>query len=233
MTGFWHGKLKRKDLEDVYDDFAEFSLSSPARKIRRLDAELPPIMEEGEPTSTLVYNHQLPQGNISSSDMQTSGSVVSEAMSGYPLDNEERAIVLYKPVETPLILSPGPDNVSLRVSLDFIDGIRHHIFNPGNRSFDKKDQQTGVSNSCLAVIPWVPPHAATATSGFGGSESESKLSQEPMEAEETEAASMEVEEVTEQATTYGLDGEGFQQRQQHCLNPQHLPGASSPIMWSL
>lgn len=36
MTGFWHGKLKRKDLEDVYDDFAEFSLSSPARKIRRL-----------------------------------------------------------------------------------------------------------------------------------------------------------------------------------------------------
>ncbi|RRT46139.1 hypothetical protein B296_00022640 [Ensete ventricosum] len=36
MTGFWHGKLKRKDLEEVYDDFAEFSLSSPARKIRRL-----------------------------------------------------------------------------------------------------------------------------------------------------------------------------------------------------
>lgn len=94
------------------------------------DAELPPIMEEGEPTSTLVYNHQLPQGNISSSDMQTSGSVVSEAMSGYPLDNEERAIVLYKPVETPLILSPGPDNVSLRVSLDFIDGIRRKFLKP-------------------------------------------------------------------------------------------------------
>ncbi|RWW11566.1 hypothetical protein BHE74_00013324 [Ensete ventricosum] len=194
MTGFWHGKLKRKDLEEVYDDFAEFSLSSPARKIRRL--------------VSVLFLERLP-GNISSSDMQTSGSVASEAMSGYPLDNEERAIVLYKPVETPLMLSPG------------------------NRSFDKKDQRTGVSNSCLAVIPWVPPHAATATSGFGGSESDSKLSEEPMEAEETEAASMEVEEITEQATTYGLDSEGFQQRQQHCLNPQYLPGASSPIMWSL
>lgn len=36
MAGLWHGKLKRRDLEEVYDDFAEFSLSSPARKIRRL-----------------------------------------------------------------------------------------------------------------------------------------------------------------------------------------------------
>lgn len=33
FTGF---KLKRKDLEDVNDDFSDFSLSSPARKIRRL-----------------------------------------------------------------------------------------------------------------------------------------------------------------------------------------------------
>ncbi|RZR84859.1 hypothetical protein BHM03_00011743 [Ensete ventricosum] len=215
MTGFWHGKLKRKDLEEVYDDFAEFSLSSPARKIRRLVSVL---FLERLPGAFLCsvdlivpdpFVFMLKYCNISSSDMQTSGSVASEAMSGYPLDNEERAIVLYKPVETPLMLSPG------------------------NRSFDKKDQRTGVSNSCLAVIPWVPPHAATATSGFGGSESDSKLSEEPMEAEETEAASMEVEEITEQATTYGLDSEGFQQRQQHCLNPQYLPGASSPIMWSL
>lgn len=29
-------KMKRKDLEEACDEFMEFSLSSPARKIRRL-----------------------------------------------------------------------------------------------------------------------------------------------------------------------------------------------------
>lgn len=29
-------KMKRKDIEEVNDDFSDFSLSSPARKIRRL-----------------------------------------------------------------------------------------------------------------------------------------------------------------------------------------------------
>ncbi|GMQ07489.1 hypothetical protein CsSME_00051653 [Camellia sinensis var. sinensis] len=49
MAGYLAMKMmKRKDLEDVNDDFSDFSLSSPARKIRRLDAELPPIMEEEE-----------------------------------------------------------------------------------------------------------------------------------------------------------------------------------------
>ncbi|XP_021275888.1 uncharacterized protein LOC110410491 [Herrania umbratica] len=42
------GKLKRKDIDQVNDDFSDFSLSSPATKIRRLDAELPPIIEEEE-----------------------------------------------------------------------------------------------------------------------------------------------------------------------------------------
>lgn len=36
MAGFGLMKTKRKDLEEVYDEFSEFSLNSPARKIRRL-----------------------------------------------------------------------------------------------------------------------------------------------------------------------------------------------------
>ncbi|GMI97536.1 hypothetical protein like AT5G35320 [Hibiscus trionum] len=40
------GKLKRKDIDQINDDFSDFSLSSPATKIRRLDADLPPIIEE-------------------------------------------------------------------------------------------------------------------------------------------------------------------------------------------
>ncbi|XP_061347580.1 uncharacterized protein LOC133293075 [Gastrolobium bilobum] len=42
-----HKLLKRKG--NVSDDFFDFSLSSPATKIRRLDAALPPIVEEEEP----------------------------------------------------------------------------------------------------------------------------------------------------------------------------------------
>ncbi|XVF69890.1 hypothetical protein PTKIN_Ptkin11bG0117400 [Pterospermum kingtungense] len=45
------GKLKRKEIDQVNDDFSDFSLSSPATKIRRLDSELPPIIEEDEPFS--------------------------------------------------------------------------------------------------------------------------------------------------------------------------------------
>lgn len=51
-------KKKRKEVEEldqVNDDFSDFSLSSPARKIRRLDAHLPPIMEEEE----LSFHFQL------------------------------------------------------------------------------------------------------------------------------------------------------------------------------
>ncbi|XP_059315693.1 uncharacterized protein LOC132066389 [Lycium ferocissimum] len=36
MDAYYPMKMKRKDLDDVYDEFSDFSLSSPARKIRRL-----------------------------------------------------------------------------------------------------------------------------------------------------------------------------------------------------
>ena len=36
MAGFLSGKMKRKDVDDVLDEFSKFSLSSAARKIRRL-----------------------------------------------------------------------------------------------------------------------------------------------------------------------------------------------------
>lgn len=54
------------------DDFSDFSLSSPASKIRRLDLDLPPIMEE----EVVMEDHD----HIQSSPQ-----------------NEERAIVLFKP----------------------------------------------------------------------------------------------------------------------------------------
>lgn len=50
-TPFSSMRMKRKEVDEVSDDFSDFSLSSPALKIRRLDAELPPIMEEEESES--------------------------------------------------------------------------------------------------------------------------------------------------------------------------------------
>lgn len=40
----------------------------------------------------------------------------------FPL-TEERALVLYKPMDSPLILSPSPTNVSFRVNPDLVDGL--------------------------------------------------------------------------------------------------------------
>ncbi|RWV98296.1 hypothetical protein GW17_00038867 [Ensete ventricosum] len=73
-----------------------------------------------------------------------------------PSNNEERAIVLYKPVEAPLILSSDSTNVSLQISSDLIHGLTSNsgskfhitgihsdnIFKPGNPCFDEKDEKT-------------------------------------------------------------------------------------------
>ncbi|RZS11286.1 hypothetical protein BHM03_00042603 [Ensete ventricosum] len=59
-----------------------------------------------------------------------------------PSNNEERAIVLYKPVEAPLILSSDSTNVSLQISSDLIHGLTNNIFKPGNPCFDEKDEKT-------------------------------------------------------------------------------------------
>ncbi|GAU11797.1 hypothetical protein TSUD_75480 [Trifolium subterraneum] len=48
MAGHYKSLKRKVDgvVNHIADDFSDFSLSSPATKIRRLDAELPPIAEE-------------------------------------------------------------------------------------------------------------------------------------------------------------------------------------------
>ncbi|KAG6474269.1 uncharacterized protein LOC122028063 [Zingiber officinale] len=227
MTRIWQGKLKRKDLEEVYDDFAEFSLSSPSRKIRRLDADLPPILEQGEPTSTSTCNQpfQQEESSASSSDVPTA----SVAMHVHPFDNE-RALVLYKPVEMSLMLSPEPTSFSLQINPSFMDGL-NHVFKPRNLDSKNKDQPEGTQNNCFAVIPWIPSQVSSA-SVTEGYVSGSELTLEQKEAEDDEVAFMEIEEDRQQASG-GLGSEGFhQQQQQHCLNAQLLPKSSNSVMWS-
>ncbi|KAK6126634.1 hypothetical protein DH2020_039620 [Rehmannia glutinosa] len=95
MDGYFSLKLKRKDLEDVNDDFSDFSLSSPARKIRRLDAELPPIIEEEECETPIAFEHTMLHEQSFVND--SSGGIKIEELPNVP-SNEEKAIVLFKPL---------------------------------------------------------------------------------------------------------------------------------------
>lgn len=125
-------------LDQVNDDFSDFSLSSPARKIRRLvcnplsfaslqfrfgfssffvlcsypmskftmqDTQLPPIMEEEEV-----------EFDSAQIQMNCNGPVIEE------LENQERAIVPFNPVNNPLFHNPS--NVSVSLSPDLISGFK-------------------------------------------------------------------------------------------------------------
>eukprot|EP00268_Persea_americana_P029584 TRINITY_DN28618_c0_g1_i1.p1 TRINITY_DN28618_c0_g1~~TRINITY_DN28618_c0_g1_i1.p1 ORF type:complete len:234 (+),score=63.24 TRINITY_DN28618_c0_g1_i1:241-942(+) len=232
MAGFLSVKMKRKDLEEVNDDFSEFSLSSPARKIRRLDAELPPIMEEEEPAISITRDQQLV-------------APVEEPVP-YTL-NEERALVLYKPVNAQLLQSSSSSNLSFRVNTDLIPGLKNQVIRRGCANampelMRDEDNEVAKTASCLAVVPWAPPqyqHQVATTLGTGVSGMGTGLS-EPMEAEATDVSSMEVEEENVPMVVDGLrkaptgmgEGEGLQQWQQHCMTLQLPQNASTPIMWT-
>nr|CAD1825415.1 unnamed protein product [Ananas comosus var. bracteatus] len=123
-------KMKRRDLDEADDEFFEFSLSSPATKIRRLDAEfnVAPIAEkDGEPLE------------------------IEEAMGDSSLDlpsmNEERAIVLYKPIDSHPLLGPNRSNVSLQISSDLIPGLKNGFFQRVKGGSPVDDRRT-------ALVPW-------------------------------------------------------------------------------
>eukprot|EP00262_Sarcandra_glabra_P000563 TRINITY_DN1066_c0_g1_i1.p1 TRINITY_DN1066_c0_g1~~TRINITY_DN1066_c0_g1_i1.p1 ORF type:complete len:251 (-),score=62.44 TRINITY_DN1066_c0_g1_i1:223-975(-) len=249
MAGFPSMKMKRKDLEEVNDDFSDFSLSSPARKIRRLDAELPPIMEEEEPGIPLVFEQHVPEISLQNSAQQ-SIDVMTEAMTSLPL-NEERALVLYKPVHTPLlqVQSLPSSNLSFTVNSNLVPGFKSEFFWSGHQNMlmemEKEaasiNKRPTVTDNCLAVVPWAPSqlpfhqgNEVSAAVGIGLSD--------PMESKEGEAF-MEIEEENadiaqgkEQATVFGGKGENeglHQWQQQHCMTtPLSQNASSNAIMWS-
>ncbi|KAJ4963953.1 hypothetical protein NE237_023892 [Protea cynaroides] len=233
MAGYLSMKMKRKGLEEVYDEFSDFSLSSPARKIRRLDAELPPIMEEDETSENPVFFYRPPSGDLGSS-AQELGATVKEALPSAPL-NEERALVLYKPVNKPL--------VEITLVSDLIPGLRNHVFWSGQIQVRRLEHETidtsknmEVKNDQLAVVPWVP----TQLPSDSRTEMPAAAVPEQMEAEGVDSVMMEIEDDNVQLTPgearemSGVEGgESWQQwQQQHCLTPQLPQNPSTPIMWS-
>ncbi|KAG7578893.1 hypothetical protein ISN45_Aa03g030580 [Arabidopsis thaliana x Arabidopsis arenosa] len=179
-------KMKRKEIDRVNNDFSDFSLSSPARKIRRLDLDLPPIMEEDEIKSVPV--------------------------------NEERAIVLYKPLQQ----YHQPSNEQLFVDRDFISGFKNRFLHDAVVADDLCADDDDEKNKQQAVVRWDQ-------SQFQSFEPEiTELDGEDAMMEE---AAMDVEEpsLPQQQKPGGLLQ--WQQQQLHCMVPQLPQTNSTPISW--
>ncbi|XP_021723456.1 uncharacterized protein LOC110690875 [Chenopodium quinoa] len=231
-------KLKRKDLEEVNDDFSDFSLSSPARKIRRLDADLPPIIEDEELDFQPVYGQSVPQNNISSGLGDQVNPLDIEELPSIP-ENEEKAIVLFKPMKDHSVFSQGsfsvdPNLVSFFKNQTFWNSLK----SGGINDEDEANENDLEENGCRAVIPWVPSQTVNPVSQTLASQTDVS---ESMDAEEMETAMMEVED--QDAANVGIASEysnlpnyneGLQHQwlqQQHCMVPQPPQNTSTPIVW--
>ncbi|KAL5974198.1 hypothetical protein ACLOJK_030861 [Asimina triloba] len=239
-------KMKRKELEEVYDEFSDFSLASPARKIRRLNADLPPIIEEEETAIPPVFGQPMLDEHLDVNAGQSAAGMEEVVPSLLP--NEERALVLYKPVYTPFFQSSDSANVSFAVNTDLVPGLKGHPNIMTEEAYEASmDENVASSNRCLAVVPWVPtnqPPVSLSQQERRDWADGNRLS-ERMECEEMDVATMEVEEedpaaygggeeqARASAGTGGVEGMTIQQwQQQHCMTLQIPQNNSTPIMWS-
>ncbi|XP_015696603.1 uncharacterized protein LOC107304948 [Oryza brachyantha] len=214
--------LKRKG-----EDASGFPVSSRATKIRRLIAEVPPVVPE------LCAPPQQPVAGLGAAEVPV---VVA------PAPNEEMAIVLYKPADAGrnLLLGPLRPEVPLRVSPDWIHGLKSTMLRELSEPRALIEQLSADESCNLAMVPWVPSNSQEAST------SAAAATTEMMDAEDT---SMEVEQdggggsypAAAAAAGVAQGGEAayhhhqWPQQQQHCMVQQPLPAASyqpSPVTWS-
>lgn len=158
--------------------------------------------------------------------------------------NDERAIVLFKPMNTSFMQS-APSNLSVSVDSDIISGFKSQLLGSNQSDRVKLSEEEAMEDrkdDRLAVIPWVPSQLPPA-SATGVAEADALDMME--EAEEMEAATMDVEEdnnsnaSTEQVQPNihiyggiaGSDGLHQWQQQHHCMVPQLPQNTSTPITW--
>ncbi|GAA0164807.1 oxygenase [Lithospermum erythrorhizon] len=254
MEGYYiQSKMKRKDFEQVNDDFSDFSISSPARKIRRLDAELPPINEE-EVMEVPIIEHYEPELDFGNNVERVGGGrggsgrgIVIEELPN-DLENDERAIVVFNPVNLPFVASPS--NFSVTVNPDLISGFmicvscadqmmctyqQSNPFRQADNGTTERDENSATTNNCMAVVPWMPYQVPSSAAVELSSQNDVN---DMMDAEETQTATMEVEDsnptfdpssVRESGTVWN---EGIHQwQQQHCMMPQLPENTSTPVVW--
>ncbi|KAI0511020.1 hypothetical protein KFK09_011638 [Dendrobium nobile] len=194
------GRMKRRAEGEIFDDFTDLSLSAPATKIRRLDAEFLPFMEERQQVVESMFDVEL-------SEAAPNDGVTMNESSFPPAGNEERALVLYKPVYFQL-------DPFLNINPELITGLR--------RCSDIVQESFGkvYHNNCLAVVPWAPSESHPTATMVELPTSRSRLLEEPMEIEDDQSAKS------------GIECESFHQLQKHCLLPeltQTTTAKASPI----
>ncbi|CAJ2676355.1 unnamed protein product [Trifolium pratense] len=218
MAGHYKSLKRKVDgvVNHITDDFSDFSLSSPATKIRRLDAELPPIVEEDD-------EH-------------------------LDAPNDERAIVLFKPI------LHSPSSYSLTLNSHLISEIKNNQLSWSKQCDSSTDYYDDNNNNRhLAIVPWVPQASTSSSHNFEDSEYRNSNTNpmELMEAdemgqvqeeeeEEDGAAMMDVEQEVNNnsSSTFNYPTmlnlhqqvDGFQQ---HCFLPQIPQNTSTPITWTL
>ncbi|XP_017255707.1 uncharacterized protein LOC108225373 [Daucus carota subsp. sativus] len=228
---------KRKAVDQFNHDFSDFSLSSPATKIRRLDhVELAPIIEEEEEEP---LQHEDEEQRIA-----------TEA--GVDVENEERAIVLFNPAN-PFIHSPPPTFSLTPHILSRLKGQSHlsNLFNRSSSSNQDEETDTAlddgviISNQCTAVVPWVKSNLSPCLPSSGLDASESTMMEADAENQQEEVAtSMDIEQGYNAAVSSGnateYEGHFHQWQQQHCMVPSQLPppppphsaaAAATPVVW--
>ncbi|CAD6224368.1 unnamed protein product [Miscanthus lutarioriparius] len=243
--------LKRKGEEAPWFDVD--GVPVPATKIRRLDADVPPV-EAAVGVPLVEPGVSVTPQPFVVGDLRMSGNVEPPAAAigvAAPAVNEERAIVVYQPAEAARNLLHGPlrPGASLRVSPDWIHGLKSTMLQEAsNYRALFEEMAAGDDNLSLAMVPWAPAkaHAQAASSSTSAAD-------EMMDADQDgDGASMEVEHGVEGQTAPpaggALQGEAFhhnyhQQQQQHQWPAQHcvaspqlqLPASSyqpSPVTWS-
>ncbi|GMH17952.1 hypothetical protein Nepgr_019793 [Nepenthes gracilis] len=217
MAGHLSKKMKRKDLDEVSDEFSDFSLSSPARKIRRLDAGLPPIIEEEEAEIPLDFDQPL------TIDVEEQPTLpVIEELPSVP-QKEDRAIVLFKSMNSPLFQCPSSFSLDPGLLSNFKNKSIWH--SQPNRFIGedemKENNNSAAKNKCLAVVTWAPPHKLNRGPRTEVSQGEVLESMDPeaMEVEDN-AASISV----------GMTNEFDSARNE---TPVDMSPASVPLNWNL
>ncbi|KAM0933723.1 hypothetical protein DsansV1_C34g0224641 [Dioscorea sansibarensis] len=208
-----------------------------SKRIRLLRSWLPSIMEEEE-------------GLKMNADSQEAVSGKTETVLAVP-SNEEKELVLYEAVEEPLLNPSILSNLSLKISPQLIASLKSRVFWPRNPypmvvAGAQIDNTSYSDKTCGAIIPWMPSNALAIKppvseergkvqlpGSIVSPESRGEALEDPMETEEGEDATMEVEEDREHMASLDLDGKGLQQwPQQQCMPPQLQQTTLPAILWS-
>ncbi|CAM8913388.1 unnamed protein product [Rhodiola kirilowii] len=246
--------MKRKDFEDAFDDFSCFSLAASARKSRRLDCELPPIVVEELDSGLPVAPDQgflhenLKSGNVL---VPNEAPIVDAVLPNDP--SEELAIVLYNPANAAshgMVKSPGSSNLSLVMNPELFSDWRSQMFHQGNQrgltitELDEESDENKVfqTNNFMAVVPWVASQKSLTAPAPDTQATLMTVEEEPMEAD----ADCEMMETEDQFSTPGYSDQGhiinngmmsgaqaqaLPQQQPHCLMPQYPSNNYTPITW--